>query len=93
LDAIIPLRGSLLPANLQADVAEDSSTMFGTDGREHVIFLLRTILESEGNGDALIVPIVGAVHSCMRAIDQSGRLNLRSRWRLNGAAFLATATS
>jgi hypothetical protein len=40
--------------------------MFGTDGREHLILLLRTILESEGNQDALINPIVSAVSSCMQ---------------------------
>jgi hypothetical protein len=40
--------------------------MFGTDGREHLILLLRTVLESEGNQDALIKPIVSAVSSCMR---------------------------
>jgi hypothetical protein len=36
------------------------------DGRGHVTLLIRTILESEGNQDALIEPIVGAVSMCMR---------------------------
>jgi hypothetical protein len=39
---------------------------FGGDGRGHITLLIRTILESEGNQDALIEPIVGAVSSCMR---------------------------
>jgi hypothetical protein len=42
------------------------SEIFGTDGRGHITLLLRTILESENNGDALIEPIVSAVSSCMR---------------------------
>ena len=40
---------------------------FGTDGRGYITLLLRTILESEGNQDALIEPIVSAVASSMRA--------------------------
>lgn len=36
------------------------------DGRQHVTLLVRTIIESEGNQDALIEPIVSAVSSCMR---------------------------
>jgi hypothetical protein len=42
------------------------SEIFDTDGRGHITLLLRTILESENNGDALIEPIVSAVSSCMR---------------------------
>jgi hypothetical protein len=42
------------------------SGKFGTEGRGHVTLLIRTILESEGNQDALIEPIVSAVASCMR---------------------------
>jgi hypothetical protein len=42
------------------------SGIFGTDGRGHVTLLIRTILESENNQDALIEPIVSAVSSCMR---------------------------
>jgi hypothetical protein len=42
------------------------SKMFGGGGREKIILLIRTILESEGNEDALIEPIVNAVCSCMR---------------------------
>jgi hypothetical protein len=42
------------------------SGIFGTDGRGHVTLLIRTILESENNRDALIEPIVSAVSSCMR---------------------------
>jgi hypothetical protein len=38
----------------------------GGDGRGHVTLLIRTILESEGNQDALIEPIVSAVSLCMR---------------------------
>ncbi|WP_439925308.1 hypothetical protein [Nitrobacter sp. JJSN] len=40
--------------------------MFGGDGRGHVTLLLRTILESEGNHDALMEPIVSAVGLAMR---------------------------
>jgi hypothetical protein len=40
--------------------------MFGGDGRGHVTLLLRTILESNGNEDALIEPIVSAVELAMR---------------------------
>jgi hypothetical protein len=40
--------------------------IFETDGRGHVTLLLRTILESENNGDALVEPIVSAVSMCMR---------------------------
>jgi hypothetical protein len=42
------------------------SGIFGTDGRGHITLLLRTILESENNQDALIEPIVSAVSCCMR---------------------------
>jgi hypothetical protein len=42
------------------------SKMFGGGGREKIILLIRTILESEGNEDALVEPIVNAVCSCMR---------------------------
>jgi hypothetical protein len=39
---------------------------WGSDGRGYITVLIRTILESEGNGpDALIDPIVSAVSSCM----------------------------
>jgi hypothetical protein len=38
----------------------------GGDGSGHVTLLIRTILESEGNQDALIEPIVSAVSLCMR---------------------------
>jgi hypothetical protein len=39
---------------------------WGSDGRGYVTVLLRTILESDGNRDALIEPVVVAVSSCMR---------------------------
>jgi hypothetical protein len=39
---------------------------FGGDGLGCVTLLIRTILESEGNQDALIEPIVSAVSFCMR---------------------------
>jgi hypothetical protein len=39
---------------------------FGSDGRGYITLLLRTILESEGNRDALVAPVVSAVSSCMR---------------------------
>jgi hypothetical protein len=39
---------------------------FGGDGRGHVIFLIRCILESSGNEDALIEPIVSAVSVCLK---------------------------
>jgi hypothetical protein len=42
------------------------SGIFGTDGRGHVTLLIRTIIESENNQDALIEPIVSAVSACMR---------------------------
>ena len=42
------------------------SGIFGTDGRGHITLLIRTILESENNQDALIEPVVSAVSSCMR---------------------------
>jgi hypothetical protein len=42
------------------------SGLFGTDGRGHITLLVRTILESENNQDALMEPIVSAVSSCMR---------------------------
>jgi hypothetical protein len=38
---------------------------FGGGGRGHVTLLVRTILESENNQDALIEPIVSAVSLCM----------------------------
>jgi hypothetical protein len=38
---------------------------FEDDGRGHVVLLLKTFLESEGNGDAIIEPIVTAVSMCM----------------------------
>jgi hypothetical protein len=41
---------------------------FGADGRGYITLLLRTILESEGNQDAVIEPIVSAVASSMRPI-------------------------
>jgi hypothetical protein len=41
---------------------------FGTDGRGYITLLLRTILESEGNQNALIEPVVSAVASSMRTI-------------------------
>jgi hypothetical protein len=41
---------------------------WGNDGRGYITLLLRTILESEGNGDSLIEPVVVAVSSCMRPI-------------------------
>ncbi len=40
----------------------------GSDGRGNITLLLRTILEPEGNQDALIEPVVVAVASSMRAI-------------------------
>jgi hypothetical protein len=40
---------------------------FGTDGCGYITLLLRTILESEGNQNALVEPVVSAVASCMRA--------------------------
>jgi hypothetical protein len=42
------------------------SGIFGTDGRGQITLLIRTMLESENNGDALIEPIVSAVSCCMR---------------------------
>jgi hypothetical protein len=51
---------------------------FGTDGRGYITLLIRTILESEGNQDALIEPVVVAVSSCMRPI-----------WVNRGLAWLA----
>jgi hypothetical protein len=42
------------------------SKMFGGGGREKIILLIRTILESEGNQDALVEPVVSAVSSCMK---------------------------
>jgi hypothetical protein len=51
---------------------------FGTDGRGYITLLLRTILESEGNQNALIEPIVSAVASCMRTI-----------WIRKGVGFIA----
>jgi hypothetical protein len=39
---------------------------FGGDGRGHITLLIRTILESEGNQDALIEPIISAVGLAMR---------------------------
>jgi hypothetical protein len=41
---------------------------FRSDGRGYITLLLRTILESEGNQNALIEPIVSAVASSMRPI-------------------------
>jgi hypothetical protein len=38
----------------------------GGDGRGHVTLLIRTILESAGNENALVEPIVSAVSQCMR---------------------------
>lgn len=42
------------------------SDHLGLGGREKIILLIRTILESEGNEDALIEPIVHAVSFCMK---------------------------
>ena len=42
------------------------TAMFGGDGPGRVTLLLRTILESDGNEDALIEPIVSAVEMAMR---------------------------
>jgi hypothetical protein len=53
--------------------------MFHGDGRGHVILLIRTIVESAGNGaDALVEPIVRAVADCMR-----------TEWTARGLAFIA----
>ena len=41
---------------------------FGADGRGYITLLCRTILESEGNQNALIEPVVSAVGLCMRPI-------------------------
>jgi hypothetical protein len=41
---------------------------FGSDGSGYITLLCRTILESEGNQNALIEPVVSAVASCMRTI-------------------------
>jgi hypothetical protein len=41
---------------------------FGTDGRGYITLLCRTILESEGNQNAQIEPIVSAVAASMRTI-------------------------
>jgi hypothetical protein len=41
---------------------------FGSDGRGYVTLLCRTILESEGDQNALIEPVVSAVGLCMRTI-------------------------
>jgi hypothetical protein len=38
---------------------------YGGDGRGHVILVLRCILESTGNEDALVEPIVHAVWGCL----------------------------
>jgi hypothetical protein len=38
---------------------------FGKDGAGHVVLTLRCVLESEGNGGALIEPVVNAVSSCL----------------------------
>lgn len=40
---------------------------FHQDGRGHITLLVKTIAESEGNGGALIEPVVSAVASCMRS--------------------------
>jgi hypothetical protein len=39
---------------------------FHGDGRGHLTLLIRTIIESEGNEGALVVPVVAAVESAMR---------------------------
>jgi hypothetical protein len=51
--------------NRYGDMFRDDD--FGTDGRGFITLLLRTILESEENQNALIEPVVSAVASCMRA--------------------------
>jgi hypothetical protein len=51
---------------------------FGTDGRGYITLLLRTILESEGNQNALIEPIVSGVAGRMRSI-----------WIRKGVRFIA----
>lgn len=40
--------------------------LFGGDGRGHVTLVIRTIIESTGNLDALVEPIVSAVEMSMR---------------------------
>jgi hypothetical protein len=47
------------------DVFKDD---FGSDGRGYITLLLRTILESEGNQNALVEPIVSAVAGSMRTV-------------------------
>ena len=55
--------------------------LFGEDGRGHVILLLRTITESEGNGDALIDPPhprateAGPAQASRSAGDANGGIN------------------
>jgi hypothetical protein len=51
---------------------------FGSDGSGYITLLCRTILESEGNQNALIEPIVSAVAGSMRTI-----------WIRKGVGFIA----
>jgi hypothetical protein len=65
LDSVeAPLVDSQVRLTLQKHLYR--AEIFGTDGRGHITLLIRTILESENNADALVEPIVSAVSSCMR---------------------------
>jgi hypothetical protein len=62
----LTLQRYLYRRNKYGEVFHDND--FGSDGSGFITLLLRTILESEGNQDALIEPVVVAVSSCMRPI-------------------------
>jgi hypothetical protein len=62
----LTLQRYLYRRNKYGEVLHDND--FGTDGRGYITLLCRTILESEGNQNALIEPIVSAVAASMRTI-------------------------
>jgi hypothetical protein len=64
-ETMLVLQRYLYRRNRYGEMFKDD---FGEDGRGYITMLLRTILESEGNQDALVEPIVSAVASCMRTI-------------------------
>jgi hypothetical protein len=53
-------------------------------GAEHVALLIRTIIESEGNGNALVEPIISAVSSVM---------SLHRAWADRGLAWIEAFAS
>jgi hypothetical protein len=65
-DTRLALQRYLYRRNKYGEMFHDND--FGSDGSGYITLLCRTILESEGNQNALIEPIVSAVAASMRSI-------------------------